>query len=286
MTVLKRPRGRPRLAATQADATLATLDRAVVLLRLLATHNGLSLTALAEAAALPPSSTHRLLTTLQHHGLVEFEEPVQLWHIGAETFRIGSSFLRRRKIAERGRAVMQSLVERSGETANLAVAEEDGVVFVSQVETHAPIRAFFRPGTRSPYHASGVGKAILSALDPAALERRLATLRLERFTARTLADVGALKRDLARARQRGFAIDDEERYEGMRCVAAAIRNEHGEPIAGLSISGPALRMSRARLLELGPEVARAADDITRSIGGSVPDRAGHGHGSDGKRDQT
>jgi len=267
MTVHRRPRGRPRLAATPTEAPLATLDRALSVLRLLASHPGLSLTALAEAAGLAPSSTHRILATLQRHGVVEFEDGRQTWHIGAEAFRIGSAFLARRKVVDRARPVLQALVDTTGETANLALPEEASVLFVAQAETHAPIRAFFRPGARSPYHASGAGKAILAALDDGALRRRLAALDLERFTNRTLADRPALVRDLAKTRARGFAIDDEERFEGMRCVAAAIRDDVGSPIAAISISGPSVRLTKPRVLSLGPEVARAADDLTRAIGG-------------------
>ena len=79
---------------------------------------------------------------------------------------MGSAFLRSRKLVDRARIVMQDLMEKTGETANLGLAEDDCVVFVSQVETHQAIRAFFRPGTRSPFHASGIGKAVLAHLEP------------------------------------------------------------------------------------------------------------------------
>lgn len=267
----KRLRGRPRLAQSATEAGgVQTLDRAVALMRHVAEANGLSLTEAAVAAGLAPSTAYRMLATLQHHGVVEFDETAQLWHIGAECFRIGAAFLRRRKIAEHGRQVMQALVAESGETANLAVAEEDGVVFVSQVETHEPIRAFFRPGTRAPFHASGVGKAILAHLSAERAVAMLDRLALDRFTEHTITDRAGLARDLARIRARGWALDDEERNPGMRCVAAPIFNEYGEPIAGLSLSGPTVRMTRATVATLGPVVRDAAAAITRSIGGTVP----------------
>jgi len=267
----KRLRGRPRLAPSATDAGgVQTLDRAVVLMRAVAEANGLSLTETAAAAGLPASTAYRMLATLQRHGIVAFDETAQLWYIGAECFRIGAAFLRRRKIAEHGREVMQALVAQSGETANLAVAEEDGVVFVSQVETHEPIRAFFRPGTRAPFHASGVGKAILAHLPAARVAALLDRLTLDRFTEHTITDRATLTSDLARTRARGWALDDEERYPGMRCVAAPIFNEFGEPIAGLSLSGPTVRMTPATVAALGPVVRDAAAAITRSIGGIVP----------------
>lgn len=264
-------RGRPRSADTKAEANaVQSLDRALALLATVAAADGLTLTEVSEAARIPASTAYRLLSTLARHGMVEFDAAGQTWQVGVEAFRIGSRFLSRRKLAERGRAAMQDLVDALGETANLAVADEEGVVFISQVETHAPIRAFFRPGTRGPFHASGVGKAILAHL-PA--ERVAAIVRragLPRFTARTILSETQLAAELARIRAQHFAVDDEERNEGMRCVAAAIFNEFGEPIAGVSISGPTVRVTAESVASIGPRVAEAAAGITAAIGGRFP----------------
>ncbi|HYH19561.1 MAG TPA: IclR family transcriptional regulator [Azospirillum sp.] len=267
----KRPRGRPRLSDTSKDAaSIQSLDRAIALLAAVSEASGMTLMQVSAATQLPPSTAYRMLTTLQHHGMVEFEEAGQLWHVGVSAFRIGSSFLRRRKITDRSRLVMQDLAQRFEETANLAVAEDDVVVFVSQVETHAPLRAFFRPGTSGPYHASGVGKAILAFLAPDRVRRTLARVGQAPFTLRTITDVAALETNLQAVRARGWAIDDEERYLGMRCVAAPIFNEFGEPIAGLSLSGPSLRLTDEVLPVLGPAIRAAAGTITLSIAGRPP----------------
>jgi len=266
----KRQRGRPRSATSPAESGVQSLDRAIALLDLVAAGNGLSLTEVAEAASLPPSTCYRILATLQRRGMVEFETGGQLWHVGVETFRIGSAFLRRRKIAERGRDNMQALVDQCGETANLAIADEDSVVFVSQVETHEPIRAFFRPGTRSPIHASGIGKAILAHRAAEQVAASLTRSGLPRFTDFTLTTMAALAADLATVRARGFAIDDEERNLGMRCVGAAIFNEFAEAVAGLSISGPSVRLTPDAVARFGPRVRDAAARVTHAIAGRVP----------------
>lgn len=268
----KRSRGRPRKDEGAAgQGTVQSLDRAIALLKLVAQGSGLSLTEVSGAAGLAPSTAYRMLTTLQQHGMVEFDEINQLWFVGVETFRMGTTFLRRRKLAERGRTVIQSLMQETGETANLAVADEEAVVFVSQVETHEAIRAFFRPGTRSPYHASGIGKAILAYRDSAQVERLIADCGLQGFTEKTLASPAALAADLAAIRQRGFAIDDEERNDGMRCVAAPVFNEFGEPIGGVSVSGPSVRVTAARVDAYGPRVRAAGQEITQAMGGRWPD---------------
>ena len=107
-----------------------------------------------------------------------------------------------------------------------------------------------------------------------AVERVLADKGLERFTARTITEAKALFEDLARTHVRGWALDDEERNPGMRCIAAAIFNEYGDPVAGLSVSGPVARLDDAKVAALGPEVAAAAAEITRLVGGVSLPRAG------------
>jgi IclR family transcriptional regulator, acetate operon repressor len=269
----KRRRGRPRAFNQPAEGNaVQSLDRALRILAIVAEADGLSLSEVAERAGLAASTAYRMLTTLANHGMVEFAEAEQLWSVGVEAYRIGSAFLRGRKLVDRARAVMQDLMEETGETANLGVAEDDCVVFVSQVETHQAIRAFFRPGTRSPFHASGIGKAILAHLGADRVERILGRTGLEAFTERTLAGRGELAVDLAAIRARGWSVDDEERYPGMRCVAAAIFNEFAEPVGGISISGPTVRVTPDRLGAIGPRVREAAASVTSLIGGVLPAR--------------
>jgi IclR family transcriptional regulator, acetate operon repressor len=197
----RRLRGRPRSTTPGQDGgAVQSLERAIAILRTVADADGLSLTEIARIAGLAPSTAYRMLTTLQQHGLAEFEEASQLWFVGVETFRIGSAFLRRRKLAERGRGIIQALMLKTGETANIALAEPDGVVFVTQAETHEPIRAFFRPGTRSPYHASGIGKAVLAFLPEPQLGETLARLHFEVFTAKTRRTASDIAYDLEETR--------------------------------------------------------------------------------------
>lgn len=264
---LKRSRGRPRAFSPDPESkTIQSLDRALAILRTLADAEGMSLSELAAAADQAPATVYRVLSTFETHGLVEFQASRQLWTIGPEAFRIGSAFLTRTNLVEQSRGVMRDLMLETGETANLAIADGADVVFLSQVETHEPIRAFFRPGTRGPIHASGIGKALLAYLPPSEIER-LARAGLARFTDRTITERSRLDAELAAIRAQGWAIDDEERTSGMRCIAAPIFNEHREAVAGVSISGPTSRVERGRSAEIGALVRTAADRITRAIGG-------------------
>ena len=105
---------------------------------------------------------------------------------------------------------------------------------------------------------------------PAQRRRLLDAAPLRRLTPKTVTDVERLELELKRIRRDGYAIDDEERAEGMRCVAAAIFNAYGEPVAGLSVSGPAFRLTRERATEIGALVRRAAEEVTTATGGRLP----------------
>ena len=266
----QRPRGRPRaFRDTTGQNTVQALDRGLTILSAVAAGPGLTLTELAQRTGEAPATVYRALVTLAGHGMVEAEPEAQVWHVGPGAWRVGSTFLRRAKVVDRARAPMQALMRETGETANLGVERGDEVVFLSQVEAHQAIRAFFPPGTVSPLHASGIGKALLAWGDPAR-PARLAAAGLQGYTPRTLTTGAALAADLALTRARGWALDDEEKNPGMRCIAAPVFNAHGEPIAGLSVSGPSFRLPPEGAAALGARVRAAADGVTAAIGGVLP----------------
>lgn len=268
----KRPRGRPPSSkTTQAAGSVQALDRALNLLELIAAADGLTLTDVAARAGVAPSTAHRILSTLEAHNYVVHEEERGLWLVGVKAFEVGSSFLRNRKLAGMGRAIMRELMEQCGESIHLSIEDDGAIVFISQIESHHAIRAFHRPGTRGAIHASGAGKAMLATLGDDTVRELLHRTGMKKFTEKTLDSPEKLFEELRDTRKRGWAVDDEERTKGMRCVAAAIFNEFGEAVAGLSVSGPTVRITDERIGELGPAVRRAALEITRSIGGHKPD---------------
>lgn len=268
---LSRPRGRPKSFNDKTDQnTVQALDRALGLLEILAVNSGLTLSELSLRSEQAVATVYRALVTLQTRGMVELEEPGQLWHVGGGAFRVGSAFLRRTKVIERARQPMDSLMRETGETANLGVEVGDEVLFLAQVETSQAIRAFFPPGTKGPMHVSGIGKALLAWYHADKVQGILARKGLQRFTSLSLTSPEILLRDLTHTRDRGFAIDDQERAEGMRCVAAPIFNTHGEPVAGISVSGPAFRMGLSDATRFGSMVRAAADLVTAATGGVQP----------------
>lgn len=262
-----RKRGRPKsFSGKSAQTTIQSLDRALDVLDRLAASQGLTLTELAGDMDQSPATIYRVLSTLQARAFVEMDQATQAWHIGPMAFRLGSAFLRRSSVAERSRPVMHRLMQATGETSNLGIERQGEVMFVSQVETHESIRAFFPPGTVSPMHASGIGKALLSRHDDERLDRFLRTYQLGQFTDKTITNPEALREELMSIREQGYSFDDEERTAGMRCVAAPIINLYGEAVAGISVSGPTHRMAIERIAEIGALIREAATTISRGLG--------------------
>ncbi len=271
----RRARGRPRgWEDNSAQNTIKSLERALEVFEFLSETQGKSLSAISSEMGQAPATVYRVLTTFEGRGFVEFDPVEQLWNIGSRAFVVGARFLRRSSLVERARPILRKLMELTGETANLGIEKEDSVLFVSQVETHASIRAFFPPGTLSPMHASGIGKALLAEMSDERLARTLGGHRLEAFTEHTITDPTALGADLARVRSAGFAIDGEEKNLGMRCIAAPVFDINAEAVAGISVSGPTSRVGTADIPRLSAAVIDAARALTLAIGGKPARRPG------------
>lgn len=270
----KRRRGRPRRFNNPSPdgGAVQVIDRALATLSVIADSDGVTLTELAQQAGLAPSTAHRILASLEAHRFVAHDSERGLWVIGVGAFEVGSSFVRSRRLASIGRLKMHEMMEETGETINLGVEDDGEVIFISQIESHGALRAFFRAGSRAHMHASGVGKALLAQKPDDHVRAILHRRGLTRFTDHTLVTAADLFHNLAEIRVRGWSVDNEERTLGMRCVAAPIFNEYCEAIAGVSLSGPTVRVTPERAAELGPFVKRAAAEITASIGGVSPNR--------------
>jgi IclR family acetate operon transcriptional repressor len=261
---------KPRRAEGRGD-TVQSLSRALSLLNALArSDHGLTLGEVAQEAGLPVSTAHRLLSTLQHENFVRHESDRGVWLVGVQAFIVGNAFTRSRELTALARPYMRALMERSGETVNLAVENQGEVVYIAQIECRQTMRAIARPGGRAPMHCSGVGKMLLALMPEEERERILAGRKMVKETEKTITSASRLRAELEASRRRGYAVDDEENALGLRCVAAPIFDEHGEAFGAVSLSGPSVRIAQSLLPKLGATVRDTADQITARLGGVKP----------------
>jgi IclR family acetate operon transcriptional repressor len=278
MTAGRRRRAaKPALAAIAAEdgargGAVQSVDRAMLLLEALGEdEEGYRLTDLAIRTGLSPSTAHRLLTTLEKRRFVAFDPSDSMWHIGRQSFAIGSAFIRRRNFVAPALPFLRRLRDLTHETANLGVIDDGEVIVLTQVESREIMRAITRVGGRAPMVASGIGKAILSTYPDADVVAIIRRHGMKRLTPKSIVRAGQLREALDAVRRDGWALDDQEFVTGLRCVAAVVYNDQAEALAGVSVSGLASRVPETRVRELGALVRDTARDLTLALGGRLPD---------------
>lgn len=264
-------RGRTPANPGTETAQVQSLTRGLSILQCLArTEGGLTLTDIAQRVQLPPSTTHRLLSTLEKTGYVYQAGDLSLWYVGIEAFAVGSSFLSNRDFVAQSHAYMRRLMEQAGETTNLAILDGTEAVFIDQVQCRETMRTIVKLGSRVPLHASGVGKAIFASLPDDQIDAMLKVRGLPRITENTITSPETMWASIRVIRQRGWSFDDEEHLPGTRCVAAPFYDEHAEPLGAISVAGPTSRLPDERIKQLGPLVSHIAEEITHRLGGRWP----------------
>lgn len=242
-----------------------SVDRALDLLEALAGANGeVSITALAERTRLHVSTAHRLLATLLRREYVRQNPDTSRYYAGAKLATLGDGRSRFGELRSRARPVLRSLAEATRETANLSVLDDTDAVYLETMPGPQIVRLFTTVGNRVPLHATGAGKALLAWLPLPRREALIERMDLRPHTPQTIVDRDALRHALDEIRERGYAVDDEEFDEGVRCVAVPV-GPVGAPLAALSVSGPASRLGRPRLGDLAPLLRRGAAEMAESM---------------------
>lgn len=246
-----------------ADApagTVQAVSRALLLLELLADAGPLPISAIATRSALPLGTAHRLLATLAERGYVR-QDAQRRYLLGTAVLPLGEAVSR--VLGRRALPFLRELAGLTGETANLAVLEDDHVVYVAQAPGRHRMRMFTEVGRRVLPHSTAVGKVLLAGHDERQLQRVLDRLGLPQRTPHTITSGAAFRAELAVTRERGWAVDDEEEELGVRCLAAPVgagRHAH----AALSVSAPASRLDHTM-----PEVVGALRDVAAALARSL-----------------
>lgn len=251
--------------------SVQSVDRALHLLELVAAEpDGLKLSEAARRAGLATSTAHRLMTTLELRGFLQSDAASGHWHVGRRAHAVGAAYVLSRNLVAPAVPFLRRLRDATRETANLGVIEDGEVVTLSQVESREIMRAISPPGGRVPVLCSGMGKAILATRSDEEINHMIRRHGFRAATAHSLTRPEAVHEEIARIRQQGYAIDDEEFVIGLRCVAAVVWGPEGDPACAISVSGLAARMTQDKVARCGDMVMTMAADLTRAIDGVAP----------------
>ncbi len=222
---------------------------------------------IAAAAELPASTALRFLVTLMGRGYVTQDRETLRYCLTLRLCHLADLVKGQVSIREAARPHLVSLAARCGESTCLAIEQDRTVVYVDVVEgPDSMLRTLQRIGRRAPLHSTGVGKVLLADWTPEAVGRLVAEAGLEALTPRTLTRLDGLLAELDRVRRTGFAVDNEECEQGVRCVAAPVRDFTERVVASVSVTGPSTRMSEAKIEAIRPVLAEAALEISRRLG--------------------
>lgn len=240
--------------------TVQAVSRALRLLELLAEAGPLPISEIAGRSGLPLGTVHRLLATLAERGYVR-QDSQRRYLLGTALLPLGEAASR--VLSRRALPFLRELAGVTGETANLAVLEDDHVVYVAQAPGRHRMRMFTEVGRRVLPHSTAVGKVLLAWHDEPQLHRLLDRLGLPQRTPHTITSRAAFQAELAVTRERGWAVDDEEEELGVRCLAVPV-GVGPDAHAALSVSAPA-----SRLDDKAPEVVVALRDAAAALARSL-----------------
>jgi IclR family acetate operon transcriptional repressor len=253
------------------DGGVQSVDRALHIIETLAEDDeGYRLSDLAVRTGLSTSTAHRLLTTLEKRRFVQFDPTCSKWHVGAQSFAVGATFTRRRNFVALAMPYLRKLRDQTRETANLAVVDDASIIVLTRVESREIMRSLTKVGGRVAMVASGVGKAVLATYADEDVSAIIRHHGMPRLTEKSIVRASDLFRELTAIRAQGYAVDDEEARMGLRCVAAVVFNDCGEPQAAISVSGMTSRVTVEHVPELGRAVREVAAELTAAIGGVMP----------------
>jgi DNA-binding IclR family transcriptional regulator len=246
---------------------IQVLDRSLGILDVLAAVNeSLSAAELGRRLSLHKSTLHRILMVLEQHRFVHRDRKHGQYSLGVKLFELGSRAVQRLDIRDCSEPILRRLVDATRETAHVCILDGTETVSIANVEGPWAMRGPSTVGRRTPLYCTSVGKAVMAFLPDAAVDQLIERLTFKQFTPRTIVTPAALRAELRRVRERGFAVDDEEVEKGLRCVGAPVRNHTGGAIAAISIVGPAFRLVDQCLPAIARAVMSAARDLSREMG--------------------
>lgn len=252
-----------------ADYAVQSLEKALALLDMLSTHaDGLGVTELGQKLGMHKSTVHRLLATLVTCGYVDQDPLTDRYRPGIKLVGIGLQILGQLDFRQEAQPYLKELAEFSRETVHLSVLDNGDVVVVDR---------HFYPGTvtvnigfRLPAHCTAAGKVLLAFRPFDEVRRVIKEESLSRFTANTITSIDLLFFQLDRIKVQGYAVSAEEYAEGIRAIAAPIRDHTGQPVAAVSILGPASRLSIDRMGRLITVLTETCHSISCRLGYPKP----------------
>lgn len=247
--------------------TVQSVDRAFDILEILATEKGgMGVTEIARRIGLHKSTVHRLLTSMASRGYIEKDETTGTYRLGLKLVELCSLYLNSLELKTEAQPYLRKLAALTAQPVHLAILDRHEAVYIDKIESFNTIRMYSAIGKRVPLYCTAVGKVLLMDKEDDEIRALFQEIQLVPRTANTITDVEKLISELDIVRQRGWAVDNEEHEEGIRCIAGPIYDYRGEIIAAVSTSGLKTIISPERDDEIAKYVVETAREISKRMG--------------------
>jgi len=247
--------------------TVKSLVKALNILEVLADEDvPYTLTQLSRRLHLHVSTVHRLLVNLVRHGFVEEDTVSGGYQLSYRVLRMGLRVLDRLDFRRAASPLLRDLNLRTKETVHLAILQETRAISIEKFDSPQAVGLDARLGRVMPLHCTGVGKTLLAYQGEDFLNQMAQSPGLTRMTAHTITGLPQLRRELERIREQGYALDQEEAVDGLRCVAGPVLTHTGQIVAAFSVTGLATRLTPARLPEIAQLVRETSEQISYRLG--------------------
>jgi len=254
-----------RAGADPVPAGSAILRAMRVLEAIAACHAPPQLAEICKAVDLPKPTVFRILSTLEHAGLVGREPGSKRYHCGPRMNQLAGEVLMTSPARSARRAILEELVEQVGETCNLTIANGNTVLCLDRVETSWPLKITITAGTTVPIHSSASGKLFMAHMPRRSRERLVRQLPLVRNTPHTLTDPSRLFEEFEKIRQQGYSTEREEYLSGIFAMAVPVHDADGRVAAAVSIHAPVSRLPMDEAVQLLPELQSAAEAMGQTL---------------------
>lgn len=236
---------------TKPKYTIGSVEKACdILLAFDENNNELGVTEIAKKLDLTKSTVHKILLTLEYKGFIEQNESTGKYSLSLRYFQRASGFLNKLNIDTMVKPYLEEILSKFNETVHFGVLSGNEVVILEKMESTQSVSVNSQIGKKSYLYCTSVGKVILASLPRAKIHQYLDNYPRIKHTEFTITDKEQLLNELEQIRQKGYAVDNEERELGVRCVAVPVRNLAGSIIGGMSVTGPKYRMTDERVREI------------------------------------
>jgi len=246
------------------ESRQTSIDVALNLLELFSSENReLGLSEMAQLLGRKASTIHRTVTVLKNRGYIEQTGQRGKYRLGLKTFELGCVYQNQSDVMKEAMVRLERIAKATDETVNFAVLDQEmkEVAYIAKIDSPHVLKTDIQIGTKLLAHCTALGKVLLAELDDGQLDKLFPSAAiLQTYTPRSISSTGALRKEIAAVRERGYALDDEEFRTSVVCIAMPYRDIRGKAVGAVSVTGPAFRMSPDRI----EEVKRAMIEALRA----------------------